>query len=206
MGSPAAMKRVSRSTGSTTSTAFRRQRAPPRRTSIRATAIWWDLPRLEPDRGRAGGCGVVSRAVSERHRRQAPAGAHRMRNGVERRLHAGDRAPGGARRARCPRGDRAQPTSRRRCASWSGRGRRSSGAPEAERLRRGRARAVSMRASRATAPRCRCSNESGAVTRTLSAGAGLIAATRYAENAPVWVVTRNRRSRRGSGRACLRRK
>ena len=32
-------------------------------------------------------------------------------------------------------------------------------------------------------------DERGAVSRTLSAGAGLIAATRYAENAPVWVVT-----------------
>lgn len=32
-------------------------------------------------------------------------------------------------------------------------------------------------------------NEQGAVARTLTAGAGLIAATRYAEAAPVWVVT-----------------
>ena len=32
-------------------------------------------------------------------------------------------------------------------------------------------------------------NEQGAVARTLTSGAGLIAATRYAEEAPVWVVT-----------------
>jgi Domain of unknown function (DUF4430) len=32
-------------------------------------------------------------------------------------------------------------------------------------------------------------NEGGAVARTFTAGAGLIAATRYAESAPVWVVT-----------------
>lgn len=32
-------------------------------------------------------------------------------------------------------------------------------------------------------------NQQGAVARTLTAGAGLIAATRYAEEAPVWVVT-----------------
>ncbi len=32
-------------------------------------------------------------------------------------------------------------------------------------------------------------NERGAVVRTLGAGAGLIAATRYGEEAPVWVVT-----------------
>ncbi len=32
-------------------------------------------------------------------------------------------------------------------------------------------------------------NEQGAVTRTLTSGAGLVAATRYGEAAPVWVVT-----------------
>jgi Domain of unknown function (DUF4430) len=32
-------------------------------------------------------------------------------------------------------------------------------------------------------------NEQGAVARTLTSGAGLVAATRYAEEAPVWVVT-----------------
>jgi Domain of unknown function (DUF4430) len=32
-------------------------------------------------------------------------------------------------------------------------------------------------------------NEQGSVARTLTAGAGLIAATRYAEEAPIWVIT-----------------
>jgi hypothetical protein len=32
-------------------------------------------------------------------------------------------------------------------------------------------------------------NEQGAVARTLAAGAGLVAATRYAEEAPAWVIT-----------------
>ncbi len=39
-------------------------------------------PRLEPDRGRARGRRLVPRAVPQRHRRQAPAGAGRMRRRV----------------------------------------------------------------------------------------------------------------------------
>ena len=46
-------------------------------------------PRLEPDRGGARGRRLVSRAVPQRHRRQAAAGARRMRPVAERRVPDG---------------------------------------------------------------------------------------------------------------------
>ena len=51
------------------------------------------------------------------------------------------------------------------------------------------ARAASTRASPPTARRSRCSTRTGSATHTLGAGAGLVAATRSGEDAPVWVVT-----------------
>ena len=64
-------------------------------------------PRLEPDRQRARGRGLVSRAVPERDRRQAPAGARRMRERCPARPARRSRARlQRARRARGARGDR----------------------------------------------------------------------------------------------------
>ena len=57
------------------------------------------------------------------------------------------------------------------------------------RSNRARARAASTRASPRPARRSRCSTEQGGVARTLTAGAGLVAATRYGEEAPVWFIT-----------------
>ena len=62
--------------------------------------IWWDLPRLEPDRGRPRRRRLVPGAVPERHRRQAPARADRMRRGDRARLPA--RSSPGCARSACP--------------------------------------------------------------------------------------------------------
>ena len=64
--------------------------------------------RLDPDRRCAGGRRVLPRAVRERDRRQAPAGAHRMRDGLERTLSDGQRAAARARRAGRARRDRSR--------------------------------------------------------------------------------------------------
>ncbi len=61
--------------------------------------------------------------------------------------------------------------------------------PAAEGIERGPPQAVSTLVCRPRGRRLRCWTPTGATTRTLTAGAGLIAATRYAESAPVWVVT-----------------
>ncbi len=73
-------------------------------------------PRLEPDRGRARGRRVLPRAVPQRHRRQAPAGARRMRDVAGWRLRApsprGCAASASRRRSRRS----AAAARRRRCA------------------------------------------------------------------------------------------
>ena len=160
-------------------------------------------PRLERDRGRAGGRRLLPGAVPARHRRQAPAGARRMR----------------ARRRAAP----AAP-SRRACAAL--------GVPAAiARARRGRRAADAARARRPLARNCApnaqlqpleqrparerrlrdAPNAAGTTldaarpgrraVRTLGAGAGLIAATAGQETRPIWVVTGHRRGRRRAAAA-----
>ena len=56
-------------------------------------------------------------------------------------------------------------------------------------IEQGRARAACTHASPPTGGRSQCWMNRARATRTLTAAAGLVAATRYAEDAPAWMVT-----------------
>ena len=165
--------------------------------------------RLEPDRRHPRGRRLVPRAVPERHRRQAAAGAHRMR---------------GRRRLRVPHRHRAPARARRVPAAIAAIG---SGGGEPQTLRvlvgavdadRGRpeVRRASSAGPRASGVYARFSadgqhahaarSERPDRCSTLSAGAGLIAATRSGQDAPVWVVTGTDAAGRRTRRARVRRR
>ena len=145
-------------------------------------------PRLEPDRRRAGRRRVVPRAVPERDRRQAAAGARRMRGRGGLRVPHGHRAAARARRPRGDRGDR-----ERRGAEHPARAR---GDLERARPRRGRdgnrARATRQRglcqllAGRQDAHAARPGRPGGAHAQGRSGAPRGHASGR---RSPVWVVT-----------------
>ena len=149
------------------------------------------LARLERDRRHPRGRRLVPAAVSQRHRRQAPAGARGMRE--RRRLGVSHGRSRDCARSTCPRRSprsaraRARP---RRCASPSAPGARSPACPTCANCAPGpQASGVYARFSvighGAHAARRRRAPRADAV----GAARGLIAATRTGEDAPVWAVT-----------------
>ncbi len=156
--------------------------------------------RLEPDRRSAGRRRLLPGAVPARDRRQAAAGARGMR--ARRPAPPAARSPPVCAPPAClravaalgPAGEEPD-TLRVLVGTWS----QVSGDPGAQEARkRARARAACTRASRPPGGRIALLDAQGATVRTLTGSAGLIAATRYAEEEPVWVDHRHRRRRRGA--------
>ena len=151
--------------------------------------IWWDRHDWSPTDDVRAVVGSFPEPFPQRDRRQAPAGARGMRERGRLRLPHRDRrlraqhVPAAV--AALGSGAGAAHTLRVAVGTW----REIAGVSDVRELSGGRARAASTRASRGRAPTLRCWTKPPAPRRRSPAGAGLIAATRNGEDAPVWAVT-----------------